>query len=156
MSQMTGHTLAARSSAEVALDDITSHGVRGQPDVGVVACRDATHVRILVWHYHDDDVAGPDALVTLRVTGLGTVSRLRLTHQRVDEDHSNAYTAWKRAGSPQAPDEGLYGRIRESGRLAALESGTPRTVSAGTCTVIFPLPRQGVSLVSLELQGPTP
>ena len=156
MSQMTGHTLAARSSAEVALDDITSHGVRGQPDVGVVACRDATHVRILVWHYHDDDVAGPDALVTLRVTGLGTVSRLRLTHQRVDEDHSNAYAAWKRAGSPQAPDEGLYGRIRESGRLAALESGTPRTVSAGTCTVIFPLPRQGVSLVSLELQGPTP
>ena len=33
-------------------------GVRGDPDVNAVATRDDKGISILVWHYHDDDVAG--------------------------------------------------------------------------------------------------
>ena len=35
-----------------------SHGVRGEPDVDVVATRDDKGISILVWHYHDDDTRG--------------------------------------------------------------------------------------------------
>ncbi len=31
------------------------------------------------------------------------VSRVRLTHYRIDDSHSNAYTVWKAMGSPQNP-----------------------------------------------------
>ncbi|MEK7408098.1 MAG: beta-xylosidase, partial [Acidobacteriota bacterium] len=92
----------AVSTGAVALDEITKAGVRGSPDVGALASRGERSVTIMVWHYHDDDVAGPDAEVALEVAGLSE-TRVLLHHYRVDRDHSNSYEAWKRMGSPQQP-----------------------------------------------------
>ena len=37
-------------------------GVREKPDVAALASRDASKAHAcMAWHYHDDDVAGPDA-----------------------------------------------------------------------------------------------
>jgi xylan 1,4-beta-xylosidase len=51
------------------LDDILARA-GGDPDAGVIH---ATRRRagILVWHYHDDDVAGPDAAIKLNIKGCG-------------------------------------------------------------------------------------
>ena len=78
-----------------AVGEPTGRDVRGQPDVGVMASRGDDELAVLVWHYHDDDVAGPDATVHLELTGLprGTPT---VTHFRIDEQHSNAYAAWRR------------------------------------------------------------
>ena len=69
-SQMQGRRLPAKSSHQVSLDDILAKGVGGEPDVGVMATRRDDTVAILVWHYHDDDVAGPIAAIKVNVNGI--------------------------------------------------------------------------------------
>ncbi len=142
--------LAATSSAEVPLADIINEGVRGAPDVGVLATRAPHRVAIMVWHYHDDDVAGPDAAVGLALAGLpANLTSARLTTYLIDQHHSNAYAGWQRMGSPVAPNAAQYAALEQAGELAKL---TPATlpVAAGRTTLEFPLPRQAVSLLVVE------
>jgi xylan 1,4-beta-xylosidase len=83
--------LRAASSGEVPLETIIKDGVRATPDVGVLASRAPGQVAIMVWHYHDDDVSGPDAAVSLALTGLPAgVGNAAVTHYRIDQQHSNA------------------------------------------------------------------
>ena len=73
----------------------------------------------------------------------------RVTHYRVDREHSNTYEVWKKMGSPQAPSTGQLAALEKAGTLHELEP--PRSVAAtqGKIAVTFSLPRQGVSLVKL-------
>lgn len=139
----------ATSSAEVPLETIIRDGVRTAPDVGVLASRAPGQVAIMVWHYHDDDVSGPDAAVTLALTGLPAgVGNATVTHYRIDQQHSNAYAEWLRMGSPIAPDPAQYAAMQRASELATLPV-TPSTLGlgGGTATLEFTLPRQGVSLL---------
>jgi xylan 1,4-beta-xylosidase len=150
-SKMEGWRVATESSAEVPLETMLTKGVRGAPDVAALASREASRLAVLVWHYHDDDVPGPDAAVELSVAGLpSTIGEARLAHYRVDEDHGNAYAAWKRMGSPIAPDRGQYTELEKASRLALLEAPAALRVERGAATLRFTLPRQAVSLVTLE------
>jgi len=72
--KMGGKRLAAQSSAEVSLDAMMTDGVRGHPDVAALASLEAGRLYVLVWHYHDDDLPGPDAAIDLLVAGLPLVS----------------------------------------------------------------------------------
>lgn len=153
MGRMEGDRLAATSSAQVPLKVIVKDGVRGAPDVGVLAARAGSRMTILVWHYHDDDLPGPAADVILTVGGLPAgATTARLQHHRVDEHHSNAYGAWKRLGSPLAPNRQQYDELLAASALAALE-GAPATIAVKgrQAELRFQLPRQGVSLLTLEM-----
>ena len=150
--QMGPERLPATSTGEVALTDIIDKGVRGAPDVGVLASRAPHKIAVMVWHYHDDDVAGPDAAVSLAVAGLPAgLKEAKLTHYRIDQQHSNAYAEWLRLGSPIAPNEVQYAQLEKFSALTPL-TGSPATVALanGKATLDFPLPRQGVSLVVLS------
>ena len=151
-SLMGTERLHATSSGEVALDAIASGGVRAAPDVGVLASRRQDEVAIMVWHYHDDDVAGPDAAVTIDAAGLaGAAARASVTHYRIDDRHSNAYAEWLRMGSPVAPDPAQYAAMQRASELGVLEpSPAAVALSDGKATVSFTLPRQGVSLLVLR------
>jgi xylan 1,4-beta-xylosidase len=151
-SKMDGQREVARSDMEVSLDEIMRHGVRGQPDVGALASLGTNKLCVMVWHYHDDDVAGPDAAVNLSITGLPEKAlEARLTHYRVDEQHSNAFAEWLRLGAPIAPDERQYRKLEAASNLAKL-ADAPATVNVdqGQASLQFMLPRQGVSLLILE------
>jgi xylan 1,4-beta-xylosidase len=153
-SQMSGQRVATSSSAEVPLARILTSGVRETPDVAALASLDSTRLAVMVWHYHDDDVAGPDADVALALSGLPTrAAGARLTHYRIDEQHGNAYAEWKRMGSPIAPNEQLYQRLIEASRLAPMEVPSAASISNGASTLRFTLPRQGVSLLVLDWSG---
>jgi xylan 1,4-beta-xylosidase len=144
--------VCATSSDEVALETILKDGVRAAPDVGVLASRAPGRIAIMVWHYHDDDVSGPDAAVNLVVTGLPTgVATARVTHYRIDQQHSNAYAEWQRMGSPIAPDPAQYAAMEQASQLATLPLW-PATLglSGGKATLDFTLPRQGVSLLVVQ------
>jgi xylan 1,4-beta-xylosidase len=105
----------------------------------------------MVWHYHDDDVAGPDADVRLNLTGLPTaVTSMRLRHYRIDRDHSNAFTAWQRLGSPAAPTPAQYIELEKFAQLAELESAKKVTAREACLPLTFALPRQAVSLLTFE------
>jgi xylan 1,4-beta-xylosidase len=151
-SKMGGQRVATRSSAEVPLATIVKNGVRENPDVAALASTEPGKIAVLVWHYHDDDVAGPDAAITLAVAGFPTdVHGALLTHYRVDELHSNSFGEWKRLGSPIAPDEKQYAQMEAASRLEQLGDVTVTTVGAdGVATINFTLPRQGVSLLIFD------
>jgi len=148
-SQMRGRRIATESSAQIPLAKIMTSGVREQADVGALASADDSTVAILVWHYHDDDVAGPDAAVSLSLAGL-PAGGIRLTHYRIDDTHSNAYAAWRRMGSPIAPNDKQYQELLEASKLARVEPPTPIRGESGETVMTFTLPRQGVTLFVVE------
>ena len=106
MAKLTGQRIDTQSSGDLGVEAIIKSGVRAAPDVAALASLDAAkrQMAVLVWHYHDDDVAGPVAAVALNVAGLPAgITEARLAHYRVDAMHSNPYEVWKTLGSPTAP-----------------------------------------------------
>ncbi len=153
--RMTGQRVAAESDGAVPLDAILKGGVRGKPDVAALASLDAGKLCVLAWHYHDDDVPGPAADVTVTITGLPpNVAGAKLTVFRIDEGHGNAFTAWKRIGSPQRPTPEQYADLEKAGRLAAAGPAEPVRVAEGRATTRVRLPRQAVALLVLEWTTP--
>jgi xylan 1,4-beta-xylosidase len=147
---MSGQQLAVESNAAVPLDEILGGGVRAKPDVSALASLDKNKLFVLLWHYHDDDVPGPEADVELALNALPLSSgEAKLQHFRIDEDHSNAFAAWKRLGSPQQPTPEQYAQLEQAGRLAALGGPETLRVEKGAAVIRFKLPRQAVSLLTL-------
>jgi xylan 1,4-beta-xylosidase len=150
--KMSGQRLTVTSDKAVPLDQILQRGVRGQPDVSALASRDDRTVCIMVWHYHDDDVPGPIAKVTLSLAGLPETEKpATLTHYRIDEKHSNAFTLWKEMGSPQSPTREQYAELETRGKLQQLSEPRDLPIHNRQAQIAFDLPRRGVSLVVVEL-----
>jgi xylan 1,4-beta-xylosidase len=105
---------------------------------------------VLVWHYHDDDVPGPAAAVKLTVQGLDkSLEQARLAHYRIDGEHSNAYTAWQKMGSPRAPSAKQRAALLKASELTLLEGAKAVAVRGGQVVLRFTMPRQSVSLLRL-------
>jgi len=138
------------SAGALDAEEVIQAGVRGQPDINALAARKEREIEILVWNYHDDDVAVPAALIDLAITGLPTnAKRGLLEHFRVDSDHSNAFTAWKEMGSPQSPSAIDYERLQNASQLQSMNSPRWIELANGTAHLQFSLPRQGISLLRL-------
>jgi len=151
-SRMDGGRLGATSSGSRDLDDILKNGVRAAPDVSVLATRAGSRINVLVLHYHDDDVPGPAAAVTLGLDGLSPrTSELRLVQYSVDHDHSNAFTAWQAMGSPPQPTPAQYAQLEAAGKLGTVsEAPAGVAVDHGKAAYSFTLARQGVALLVFE------
>ncbi|MEO8484065.1 MAG: beta-xylosidase [Acidobacteriota bacterium] len=145
---MRGTRVAVRSTAGLPTADVRDRSVREAADVSALAARDARSASVLVWNYHDDDLPGTGADVSVTIAGL-PAGRPTLAHYRVDNDHGNAYARWKAMGSPQTPTPAQYAELERAGALTKLESDRRVAVTNGTVQVDFALPRQGVSLVKL-------
>jgi xylan 1,4-beta-xylosidase len=147
--QLGPDRLRATSDAQVPLDRVVADGVRGDADIGTIATRTVDgRTAVLVWHYHDDDVAGAPAAVRLNLTGLRGRAPAQATIWRVDDANGNAFSAWKRMGSPLNPDATQYAALE----TASTMTPQPLALTAagrGTATAAFDLPRQGVALVVL-------
>jgi xylan 1,4-beta-xylosidase len=148
---MRGDRVEAFSSGAIPLDEMLAKGVRGNPDVDVLATRDDRGVSILIWNYHDDDVAAPNAAIGLSVQGLpGGAQRVLLSHYRIDANHSNAYSVWKAIGAPQNPTPDQQRQLEAAGQLQLLDSPNWLWNQSGDASINFDLPRQAVSLIRLE------
>ncbi len=111
----------------------------------------------MVWNYQEDDLPAPGSDVQVTVTGIPSgVKRVLLQHYRIDETHSNAYTAWKNMGSPQSPTSDQYAQLKAAGQLQLLNSPARLDVDEGKViaerkvTIDASLPRQAVSLLLLR------
>lgn len=106
---------------------------------------------MLAWHYHDDDVSGPEAAIDLAIGGLPLENgEMKFRHFRIDEEHSNAFALWKRMGSPQQPTADQYARLEKAGQLAELQEPQTLRVAGAKINLKFRLPRQAVSLLVIE------
>jgi xylan 1,4-beta-xylosidase len=153
-SKMGGQRLRVESDHAVPLEQIVDRGVRDRPDVAALAARDGKILTVMAWHYHDDDLPGPAAEVELTLPNLPNGAQpTRANHFRIDEEHSNAYTAWKRMGSPQQPTDEQYAELEKAGQLAELEPLEVVHDDDSVATVRFTLPRQAVSLLVINIAG---
>ena len=124
LNKMHGHLLAVESTSDAGTAAIQKSGVRTTPDVSALAALDrrGKTLTALVWHYHDDDVPGPDAAIALTLHDLPHEGAATLTQYRIDDAHSNAFTAWKAMGSPASPTAAQYKALEQAGQLARLGS----------------------------------
>lgn len=152
-SRMNGQQLSVNSDSAVSLDDIKKNGVRGKPDVAALASLAQNKLTVLAWHYHDDDVAGPDAELDLNIAGIPAgFKKAKLTRYAIDADHSNSFAAWQKMGSPAKPTPEQYAQLEKAGKLATV--GTPEVIelTGGGLKLQQRLPRQAVMLLRFELE----
>ncbi len=153
-SRMQGERVATESSHAIGLDAMLESGVRESPDVAAIASweAEANKLSVMVWHYHDADVAGPTAQVALAIDGLpGALAEAKVTHYRIDQEHSNAYAEWLRMGSPIAPNRSQYARLQQVSELQTLSDAVPSVaIEDGDANIDFALPRQAVSLIVIQ------
>jgi len=150
MQELSGDRVSAKSTGAIDTNKIIAEGVRGAPDVNALATRDGRSAAVMVWNYHDDDVAGPDVPVHLTIEHLPAAAKnARLDHYRIDQTHSNAYTAWQEMGKPQQPTEDQLKKLEAAGQLERV-TPVPHGQNNGTVTLDFALPRQAVSLVKIR------
>jgi xylan 1,4-beta-xylosidase len=149
LGQMRGDRVKTVSSAGLRVEDIRDAGVRGAPDISALAARSERSATVLVWNYHDDDLPAPPARLTLTIDGL-PAGDATVEHFRIDEHHSNSYSAWVRMGSPQQPTDVQYAELE---RASDLQAQSPRRVTRvdrdGVVTETFDLPRRSVSFVKV-------
>ncbi len=141
--------VATESSGALPLAQVLANSVTGASDVNVVATRNGGEVDVLVWNYHDADVAAPAAHVQLAVDGL-RARDAEATEFRMDATHSNAYRVWQQMGSPAHPTAEQTAQLQKA---AALEQTVPDhavSVRDGKATIDLTLPRQAVVLVRLR------
>ena len=120
--KMSGQRVAVESSAGLDAETILKSGVRASPDVSALASLDKGKLTVLVWHYHDDDLPGPDAQITLTLMNLPVASgEAQMTQYRIDADHSNSYQAWLRMGSPSPLSDAQLSELEKAGHLASME-----------------------------------
>ena len=149
-SKMSGQRLAVESDGAVSLDTMVQSGVRGNADVSAYASLDQGRLCVMVWNYHDVDVPGPEAEVSLNLTGLPAGGQPKLQEFRIDHDHSNAYTAWQEMGKPLQPTPEQIAQLEKASKLAALGQPELIHVENGQAMVKMKLPRQAVSLVVIQ------
>jgi len=148
--QMGNERVKATSTGSLPTDAVVRDGVRGQPDLNVIATRKSHEVAVLIWNYHDDDISASPASIDLEIAGLpAPLTRGVLEHFRIDSTHSNAFTEWKEMGSPQSLSADQVERLQEAGQLQLLASPQPTSFEKGSVHLQFGLPRQSLSLVRL-------
>jgi len=145
--------LEVESPSSTRLYDIMERSVRGKtPDVDAFATRSSNSIQVLIWHYHDSGAPGMAVNVELTIDKIQPRSgKAKIEHYRIDDDHSNAYTVWKKSGSPQNPSEELVKKLKEASELTLLTPVSEVNYTDGQYTLKFSMPRQAVSLVILRL-----
>lgn len=138
----------AQSSGALRSNYVVQAGVRAEPDINVIATRKDHEVEVLVWNYHDDDLPASAASIEISVDGLrDEVPQGLVEHFRIDSDHSNAFSAWKKIGAPEAPAPAQHEQLESAGQLQLLTSPDWLHFEKGSARVQFTLPRQGLSLL---------
>ena len=149
--QLGSERLALKSDPSLGIDSILRSGVSGQADIRGIATLQERGLAVIVWNYHDQDVAVPAANVEMIITGLPQAAiRPIVRHYRIDQTHSNAYTTWKEMGSPQRPTPEQYSRLLLQGRLQEFTSPEKKDVNEGELRIHFSLPRHAVSLLQVR------
>ncbi len=141
--------LKTDSSGALPLAQITANSVTDAPDVNAAATRNGSEVDVLLWNYHDADVAAEPASIALSLDGLHGRA-VTAAEFRMDATHSNAYRVWQEMGSPAQLNEEQRRKLEQAGGLEQSAAEHTVSVNAGKAALKLDLPRQGVVLVRLR------
>ncbi len=147
---LEGNRVAVASNSPHSYTTILDSSIRGAaPDVNALATATGRSAAVMVWNYHDqNNPAATPAQVQLSFDKIPS-HKVLITHYRIDQEYSNAYTSWQKMGSPQQPTAEQVSLLERAGQLQAFGSPQWKDTKNGNVTIQLELPRQGVSLVKL-------
>jgi xylan 1,4-beta-xylosidase len=145
---MKGQRVSVASDGGLNVNDIISEGVRKGNDVHAIASKDQHSISVMVWNYHDDNIANPPSPIDLTISGINE-KKVLVHHYRVDHEFSNSFEAWKAMGKPHEVVGEQYRALEWSGQLQLYTSPQWMEAADGNTVLKFDLPRQGVSLIQL-------
>jgi xylan 1,4-beta-xylosidase len=149
MGMMGGDYVSVTSSGALPVEQVVTDSVRAAPDVDAIATRSQHRVDVLLWNYHDDDVAAEAAKVLLAVKNI-PARGVRVQRFLMDGQHSNAYAVWQKMGSPQQPSAEQFLELQRAGKLEAVGSSAAVATKSGRAELDLTLERQGVMLVRVS------
>ena len=133
--KMGGQRVAAESSAQVPLEtDARATACAARPTSAALASAEANRLAVMVWHYHDDDVPGPDAAVDLAVAGLPAAAHRgdaralphrRAPQQRLRRVEADGLADRARSRAVRGAGGGLAGSLSSTLRRRWLPSAAP-------------------------------
>lgn len=146
---MKGKRVAVESMRMYPLDSVLNSSIRNQTDIGALASKDERSAAVMIWNYHDEDKQAPAEPIRMTVNGL-PAGPVKITHYRIDSEHSNSYEAWKKMGSPPNPTPAQISVLEKAGQLETIEKPLRKNVKVNSLTLNISLPRQGVSLLKID------
>jgi xylan 1,4-beta-xylosidase len=149
MGKLSGDWIETEGDGALPLEDVVTHSVTDASDVDAVATRNGKEIDVLVWNYHDADVAASDAQVQVEVDGLRG-ARAEASEFRMDATHSNAYRVWLRMGSPAKPSSEQLEELQKAGQLEQARADHSIAANHGRAKIALSVPRQGIVLVRLR------
>jgi len=94
--KMKGKELLVENDNAFSSEHLRTTGVHDSvADVSAMATTSEKSAYILLWNYYDDDTLAPDATVKLQLNNIPG-RKVIVNEYRIDEEHSNSYTAWKK------------------------------------------------------------
>lgn len=150
LGMMTGNRVGVSGGTGHDAASILKSGVLGEhTDINALAARDSRGATVLLWNYHDKDIIDAGAPVSVTIKGI-PAKTVQMTQYRIDQEHSNSYTAWKKMGSPANPTPAQIAALEKAGQLATLGAPTTLQVRDRQVVVEMQLPRQAVSFIKLS------
>lgn len=148
---MRGDRVPVMNDGELPLDSLLKHSVRGNVrDIHALAVAGTNATSIMVWNYQDDDLPGDASVIRLCVKNI-PAKKVKVQQLQIDEEHSNAYEAWKKMGSPQVVTGEQYAALEKAGALQSLgETQTLPVAGGGEAVLTITLPLHAVSLLKLN------
>lgn len=130
--------------------DVRDHSVREKQDINAIASKSDQGAAVMIWNYHDNnDLTIPDASISLQIDGISE-KKILVQHFRIDQEHSNSYTLWKKMGSPQEPTSEQIATLEKAGQLELYTSPFWVESKDGMVEIELTLPAQGISLFKLD------
>jgi xylan 1,4-beta-xylosidase len=120
--------------------------------IGGIGTRIANKVQVMIYNYNENVSDREAKKVQLSVL-LPSPGSYKLSHYRIDENHSNAYTIWKLMGSPFNPDEVQIKKIKNRQGLELYEPERSIKVNNGKVVIPVEMPHHSVSLFVFEPVG---
>ncbi|TDX01708.1 GH39 family glycosyl hydrolase [Dinghuibacter silviterrae] len=117
----------------------------------VLATATPGSLHLMTWNYQADETSQDTLRAVLTILRVpAPIAHVR--EFRIDETHSNAYTAWLRMGAPQTPTAAQVAQLEQAGGLQAF--GPVRTVPVRNGRLEWPvaLPARAVSLLQIDYQ----
>lgn len=146
---LNGYKLLARLGGEWVDARVESD----DDEVTVLAARDgADHLTVLITRFVPEQWrnAGDSRAVRLNLsTGWKKPADAEITHWRIDEHHSNAYSVFCEMGSPTQPTPEQIQQIRSRMGLETVEPPSRRSVG-DTFEMTLDLPPNAVSLIKIK------
>jgi xylan 1,4-beta-xylosidase len=149
MGMMGGEYVAVANPGALPVEQVLGGSVRSDADVGAVATRSEHKLEVLLWNYHDDDVAAEPAKVKLSIRGFPMAPQFGVGEYLMDAKHSNAYAVWQEMGSPDTPTEKQFRRLQVAGGLLRAPLFTTAVPDKDHLDVSITLERQAVTLIEV-------